>query len=90
MCYLSQYLINHYLDENITLLGQTIPVPDTGSLNQTNAATGYGSLGTQADACVSEFGYPPTFTLVDYYDVGNGSVFRESGERDIVKAAVCW
>lgn len=53
-----------------------MPVPDTSSLNQTNAATGYGSLGTQADACISEFGYPPTFTLVDYYDVGNGSVFR--------------
>lgn len=73
----SQYLVNHYLDRNVTLLGQTIPVPDTDQLKQTNAATGYGSLGTQADTCFSNWGYLPTFTLVDYYDVGNGSVFGE-------------
>lgn len=26
---------------------------------------------------MAEQGYMPTFTLVDYYDVGDGSVFRE-------------
>ncbi|KAM0788845.1 hypothetical protein ACM66B_002930 [Microbotryomycetes sp. NB124-2] len=70
------YLINHNLNVNKTLLGQTIPVPAVNELNQTNAATGTGSLGAQADACESDWGYKPTFTLVDYYDVGDGSVFE--------------
>jgi hypothetical protein len=72
---LSQYLVNHYLDYNTTLFGTTIPVPSTSELEQTNAVSGTGSLGEQAATCLSEHGYYPTFTLVDYYDVGNGSVF---------------
>ncbi|GAA5823519.1 hypothetical protein JCM11251_000665 [Rhodosporidiobolus azoricus] len=70
------YLINHYLNENMTLFGQTIPVPATGELEETNAATGQTSLGEQADECLAQHGYNPTFTLVDFYDVGNGSVFE--------------
>ncbi|BGP15184.1 hypothetical protein JCM10213_008675 [Rhodosporidiobolus nylandii] len=70
------YLVNHYLDRNETLFGQTIPVPFTAELEQTNAATGDTSLGAQAATCLAQHGYYPTFTLVDYYDVGNGSVFE--------------
>ncbi|KAG0665651.1 hypothetical protein C6P46_006435 [Rhodotorula mucilaginosa] len=73
---ISQYLINHFLDVNMTLLGTTIPVPATQELETTNAATGTGSLGAQASECVAQHGYNPTFTLVDYYDVGDGSVFE--------------
>ncbi|KAK4055629.1 hypothetical protein OIV83_000175 [Microbotryomycetes sp. JL201] len=70
------YLINHNLNVNKTLLGQTIPVPAVNELAQTNAATGTGSLGAQAQTCETNWGYKPTFTLVDYYDVGDGSVFQ--------------
>ncbi|GAA5970538.1 hypothetical protein JCM11641_007345 [Rhodosporidiobolus odoratus] len=70
------YLMNHYLDHNTTLFGQTVPVPATDELEQTNAATGTTSLGTQAATCLAQVGYYPTFTLVDFYDVGNGSVFE--------------
>ncbi|GAA5986464.1 hypothetical protein JCM10908_003764 [Rhodotorula pacifica] len=70
------YLINHFLDVNMTILGTTIPVPAVQELDTTNAATGTGSLGAQASECVAQHGYNPTFTLVDYYDVGDGSVFE--------------
>lgn len=63
----------------MTILGMAIPVPAEQELLQTNAVSGYGSLGAQADTCIAQHGYAPTFTLVDYYDMGNGSVFRESG-----------
>lgn len=53
------------------------PIPDTALLPQTNAVTGVGSLMAQADLCLAQQPYAPTFTLVDFYDVGNGSVFRE-------------
>ncbi|SCZ98179.1 BZ3500_MvSof-1268-A1-R1_Chr7-1g09041 [Microbotryum saponariae] len=70
------YMMNHFLGRNVSLLGETFTVPATSSLNQTNAATGTGSLGAQASSCFSQYKYYPTFTLVDYYDVGNGSVFQ--------------
>lgn len=73
---LSQYMINHFLDINETLLGTTFPVPATSALLTTNAVSGSGSLGAQATACYKLAGYQPTFTLVDFYDVGNGSVFQ--------------
>lgn len=72
---LFQYMMNHFLDRNVTLLGITVPVPATSELVATNDDTGTGSLGEQADTCFSSWGYYPTFTLVDFYDVGNGSVF---------------
>ena len=55
------YLINHFLDK--TLFGQ--PTPDTGALNQTNAVSGTGSLGTQVNTCLATQGRPPNFLLVD-------------------------
>ncbi|GAA6031167.1 hypothetical protein JCM8097_004037 [Rhodosporidiobolus ruineniae] len=70
------YLMNHFLDYNVTVLGQVFAAPDTGALNSTNAATGSTSLGENAASCLAQHGYYPTFTLVDYYDMGNGSVFE--------------
>ncbi|KIM47796.1 hypothetical protein M413DRAFT_439473, partial [Hebeloma cylindrosporum] len=55
------YLINHFLDQLV--LGQ--PVPYIDKLNQTNAATGAGSLGAQVETCVASYGRPPNFLLVD-------------------------
>ncbi|GAA5844082.1 hypothetical protein JCM9279_003727 [Rhodotorula babjevae] len=74
------YLVNHYLDVNTTIFGQVVPVPATAALEETNTLTGTGSLGAQASTCLAEHGYYPTFTLVDYYDVGNGSVFEYAAE----------
>ena len=55
------YLINHFLDS--LLLGQFIP--GTAQLNVTNAASGPGSLGAQADTCIAQQGRAPNFMLVD-------------------------
>lgn len=67
--------MNHFLDVNTTILGETVPTPATQELLTTNAFSGTGSLGAQASTCLAEHGYYPTFTLVDFYDVGDGSVF---------------
>ncbi|MCJ1379064.1 hypothetical protein MMC17_002164 [Xylographa soralifera] len=69
------YLANHNLNTPLNLLGNTILVPDTALLNETNAASGYGSLGLSANNCAATWGRPPNFLLVDYYNIGNGSVF---------------
>ena len=55
------FLINHFLDT--VVLGQ--PAPDMHALNQTNAVTGTGSLGTQINTCMITQGRPPNFMLVD-------------------------
>ncbi|KAL9716525.1 hypothetical protein Ac2012v2_000973 [Leucoagaricus gongylophorus] len=68
----TMYLINHFLDK--TILGN--PVPFVEKLNQTNAATGAGSLGAQVDSCVTQYSKPPNFMLVDFYEFGGGSVFE--------------
>ncbi|KIY51257.1 PLC-like phosphodiesterase [Fistulina hepatica ATCC 64428] len=75
------YLINHFLDESI--LGEL--VPDVAAANQTNAVNGTGSLGTQVDTCETEWGRPPNFMLVDYYEYGNGSVFEVAATINGVK-----
>jgi hypothetical protein len=66
------YLINHFLDT--TLFNQLVPF--VAQANVTNAATGFGSLGTQVDTCTSANGRPPNFMLVDFYEFGGGSVFQ--------------
>ncbi|KXN88739.1 hypothetical protein AN958_06606 [Leucoagaricus sp. SymC.cos] len=65
------YLINHFLDK--TVLGN--PVPFIEKLNETNAASGAGSLEEQVDNCVTQHSKPPNFLLVDFYEFGGGSVF---------------
>lgn len=72
-----QYLNNHYLDTSETVLGISFAVPATSELNTTNAASGGAqTLGGQAETCYASYGYYPTFTLVDYYDMPpEGGVF---------------
>ncbi|KAH6674541.1 tat pathway signal sequence [Halenospora varia] len=70
------YLVNHNLNYDINLLGNSILVPNIPMLNVTNGVNGSGSLGLNAQNCNASWGYAPKFLNVDYYNVGNGSVFE--------------
>ena len=70
------YTINHNLNYDISLVGVSLSVPNIPLLNVTNNITGFGSLGVNAEECESMWDYPPKFLNVDYYNVGNGSVFE--------------
>ena len=56
------YLINHFLD--LEVLNEAF-IPDMAKLSQTNAVTGFGSIGAQVSTCMSSYGQPPNFILVD-------------------------
>lgn len=80
------YLANHNLNTAVDLssLGITtaeqILVPNTADLNQTNGQQNEtGRLGAMSLECAREWGRPPNFLLVDYYNYGSpepGSVFQ--------------
>lgn len=70
------YMTNHNLNTELTLLGYSLTVPTTTLLNVTNNVTGFGSLGLGAEICHHDYGRPPNFLNVDYYNVGDGSVFE--------------
>lgn len=70
------YLMNHNLNYDINILGNSLLVPNFPLLNITNNITGYGSLGSSTQNCENMWGFPPKFLNVDYYNVGNGSVFE--------------
>lgn len=70
------YMVNHNLNTELTLLGNSILVPTVPLLNVTNAVNGSGSLGVSAEQCTADHGTPPNWLNVDYYNVGNGSVFE--------------
>ncbi|KAA8571508.1 hypothetical protein MFRU_026g01140 [Monilinia fructicola] len=70
------YMANHNLNYDINLLGVSLLVPYQNLLNETNNSTGYGSLGMNAEQCVQDWGFPPKFLNVDFYNVGAGSVFE--------------
>jgi hypothetical protein len=78
------YMINHNLNYDINLLGNSLLVPNIPLLNQTNNVTGFGSLGLNADQCNATWDYPPKFLNVDYYNVGNGSVFEVAAKYNNV------
>ena len=61
------YIVNHFLDLQIG----SIDLPDVGALQQTNAATGNGSIGAQAALCEQKYGHPPKAVLVDNFNEGN-------------------
>ena len=64
-------IVNHFLD--VDILG--ILIPDDAADATTNAATGTGSIGAQADLCISTWGRTPNLILVDYFQ--NGRLQRE-------------
>ncbi|KAI6248031.1 hypothetical protein HI914_03623 [Erysiphe necator] len=70
------YIMNHNLNYEISILGNSLLVPNLPLLNVTNNVTGYGSLGENAQGCNDTWHYPPKFLNVDYYNIGNGSVFQ--------------
>jgi len=80
------YMANHNLNEEISLFGSSLLVPNTVEINQTNAISGNGSLGTMAQTCKDDYNRAPNFLLVDYYNYGNfpGSVFEVAAEYNNV------
>jgi hypothetical protein len=49
------YMANHNLNEEISLFGSSLLVPNTVQINQTNAVSGNGSLGQMAQTCKGIF-----------------------------------
>ena len=74
------YLFNHNLNYEINLLGIQLLVPQVPLLNITNNVTGFGSLGVNTGSCTETWGFPPKFLNVDYYNVGDGSVFEVAAQ----------
>lgn len=70
------YMANHNLNTELTVLGNSLLVPTRPLLEETNAVNGTGSLGLAAEQCAQKWGRAPNWLLVDYYNVGNGSVFE--------------
>ena len=80
------YLANHNLNTEVAFLGTSVLTPTTTLVNETNAVSGFGSLGLMANTCVETWSRPPNFLLVDYYNDGNfpGSVFEVAAQHNIV------
>ena len=60
------YIVNHFLD--VDILG--VLIPDIAKDSKTNAANGSGSIGEQADLCISTWGRTPNVILVDNFNEG--------------------
>ncbi|KAJ2898333.1 putative tat pathway signal sequence [Zalerion maritima] len=80
------YMTNHNYNVEITAFGASILVPATSVLNQTNNVTGEGSLGEGAQSCLEDWGRPPNFLNVDYYNFGGypGAVFEVAAKMNNV------
>lgn len=48
------YMANHNLNQEVSLLGSSLLVPNTAVLNTTNGVTGAGSLGNMSEECTGE------------------------------------
>lgn len=60
------YIVNHFLD--VDVFGAD--VPDRGAADDTNAATGNGSIGAQASECAALYKRAPNAVLADFVDKG--------------------
>ncbi|KAL9001165.1 MAG: hypothetical protein Q9169_000349 [Polycauliona sp. 2 TL-2023] len=78
------YMANHNLNTELTLAGSSLLVATVPLLNETNSAEGFGSLGLMARDCNERWGRPPNFLLVDFYNVGSGSVFEVAAKYNNV------
>ncbi|PWY81851.1 PLC-like phosphodiesterase [Aspergillus heteromorphus CBS 117.55] len=86
------YMANHNLNIDVSIASISLLLPNTAALNQTNAVSGYGSLGLMAQNCTAMWNRPPNFLLVDYYNDGNfnGSVFEVAAEmNNVTYSAKC-
>jgi hypothetical protein len=80
------YMANHNLNAEISFAGLNLLVPNVAEIKQTNSVEGFGSLGLMANTCTSDWGRPPNFLLVDFYNEGstNGSVFEVAARANNV------
>ncbi|KAL8787000.1 MAG: hypothetical protein Q9213_002435 [Squamulea squamosa] len=78
------YMANHNLNTVLTLAGFSLLVVTVSLLNETNNVIGFGSLGAMADDCSELWPRPPNFLLVDFYNVGAGSVFKVAAQHNNV------
>jgi hypothetical protein len=69
------YIVNHFLAFK---LGD-IFVPNELLLRRTNAPTGKGSIGAQADVCKNKWGRKPNFILVDRFN--RGKLWRKMSKQ---------
>lgn len=72
------FLMNHFLYDT-QLFG--IQMPNETYANVTNAETGLGSLGGSLDECTGVYGKPPTFVLVDFFNVGPAIASVDAANR---------
>ena len=79
-------LTNHYLDVYGNILGINAWLPNKDLLNETNAETGYGSIGQGAENCVGLWGRPPNHILLDFYDSNGISPFNVAATLNGVSA----
>ncbi|KAI9892226.1 MAG: hypothetical protein M1814_001685 [Vezdaea aestivalis] len=79
------YMANHNLNTQISIAGANLLVPNTVDINETNGVTGFGSLGVASNSCASDWGRPPNFLLVDFFNnPNNGSVFEVAARANNV------
>jgi hypothetical protein len=87
------FMMNHFLYET-QIFG--IQSPNETFAGTTNGQTGYGSLGAAIQNCSSVYAKPPTFVLVDFFNVGpaiasvdaaNG-VSDATGRKEVSTAAL--
>lgn len=78
------YMANHNLNVELSFGSFNLLVPAFPLLYETNAVAGYGSAGAQVTGCTSDWGRPPNFLLVDYYNLGNfnGSIFQVAADAN--------
>jgi hypothetical protein len=82
-------LANHNLNTQFDdpTIGVDILIPNFAELNNTNAnTTGIGTATSMINHCTEEWGRPPNYLLVDYYNFGNfnGSALAAAAEANNV------
>ncbi|WOO84153.1 PI-PLC X domain-containing protein 1 [Vanrija pseudolonga] len=80
------YMINHFLDKTWNILGNVAFIPDKDKLNETNAATGPGSIGFHVNNCVLLYQRNPNIILLDYYDSNGNAPFVAAAQLNGVAA----
>lgn len=81
------YLANHNLNVQIDLGSVDLLIPNFATVNTVNAAnSSNSSLLTMAQNCNKQWGRPPAWLLVDFYNAGNtpGSVFEVAAQMNNV------
>ncbi|KAI9773049.1 MAG: hypothetical protein M1840_008169 [Geoglossum simile] len=79
------YMANHNLNAQIKMDKLDVLLPAVAELPISNRVKGFASLGEMKNTCLNQWNRPPNFLLVDYFDVGGGSVFRVAAEANGVK-----